>query len=192
MVRVWDPTRSDPTVYFIRKIQDIFNQKNATLPIPEQVAAIKKLLSMDYYQILRDKYIEKKNDFPEIVIKNCRDTHHFFKTSLNTRHFKGFYKPDKNEITICGNRINNLLELKENLDRELIFAFDDKILERRGDDKFVKTVIRGCRGMVENYEWGIDMKLEMTRMCAKNIFKVFVLFLLCFCQKQCLKDKLIL
>lgn len=178
MVRVWDPTRSDPTVYFIRKIQDIFNQKNETIPIPEQAAAIKKLLSMNYYQILKNKYSEKKSDLPEIIIKNCRDTHHFIKTSLNTSHFKGFYKSEKNEITICGNKIKNLLELKENLDRELIFAFDDKILERRGDDEFVRTVIRGCRGMIENYEWGNDMKLEMTRMCAKNIFKVLTLFLI--------------
>lgn len=87
------------------------------------------------------------------MIKNdCKKGQYFFDPqNYPNKIFKSNYNPFKNEITLCSNLMLNVLDFKENLDRELIMAYDKNILKRNienDDHDFSCSQIRACRAEI--------------------------------------------
>ena len=184
MVRVFDPTRSDPSLLLIRGVQDYFSRQTNSLSTPELKKAIDSFLSSSHYKPMFSAYDEANETFPEIILKsNCSYEHFFFqKNKHNFNHFKAVFEPESNKVYICSNFMRNLLEVKENLDRELVLAYDKTIRKSNfeKDDEMACSLIRSCRAQLSNYSWNEDLTREMTRLCARNLFKVFFRIFLFF------------
>ena len=176
MVRVYDPTRTDPTIYFLRGIQDYLYRRTNTLNFNETNKAIDNFLSQTQYKTMISDYEKSEKAFPDIVVKsNCAKDNFFLrKTKQDFKNFKGYFEPTNNRIYLCSNYIVNLLEVKENLDRELIMAYDHNIrkVDDSKDSDMACSVIRSCRAQLNNYAWNEDLTKEMTKICAKHLFKV--------------------
>ena len=71
----------------------------------------------------------------------------------------------------------NLLEVKENLDRELVMAYDNKVLgvNFEKDQEAACSMVRGCKAQLENYGWNEELTKEISKICARNLFKVMFL-----------------
>ena len=176
MVRVFDPTRTDPTVITIRGIQDLIYRKTNGLSSSEIKKAVDQFLSRKQYSLMLEDFHKAEKPFPDIVIKNnCTYENFFFhRSKYNFNYFKGAFEPENNKISLCSNFLLNLLEVKENLDRELVLAYDHSV---RGcnfekDADVACSLVRSCRAQLENYGWNEDLLKEMSRVCARNLFKV--------------------
>ena len=178
MVRVFDPTRTDPTVITIRGIQDFIYRKTHGLNISEIKTAVERFLSGKEYIMMLEDFKKSEKILPDIVVKNNCTYENFFlqRKKYNFNYFKGAYEPESNKIYLCSNLLMNLLEVKENLDRELVLAYDHQVrgfnLEKDAD--VACSLVRSCRAQLDNYKWNEDLTMEMTRLCARNLFKVSV------------------
>lgn len=177
MVRVFDPTRNDPTVILIRTIQDFVYRKTNALSFNEIKKAIDNFLSQNQYSKMFEEYQKKLVEFPDIALKNnCAKEHFFWKRKKEVFHeFKSVYEPENNKIIVCTNYITNFMELKENLDREISMAYDYNIRKQnfKQDSDFACSLIRSCHLQLKNYSLDSELTKEMTKLCARNLFKVF-------------------
>ena len=69
MVRFYDPSRTDPSLKFIRGVQSFISQKQNQLSEDEIQAAIKTFLKNLQYKKMFEEYIEKQPDFPDMIVK---------------------------------------------------------------------------------------------------------------------------
>ncbi|KRX04549.1 hypothetical protein PPERSA_04364 [Pseudocohnilembus persalinus] len=177
MVRIYDPERTDPTVVFLKTIQDTYKQTMHSLSHNEIQQALKKFLREKYYLKMLQDYQKKEADFPEILIKNnCRKGNYAYDIkNYGNKYFKAKYDQETNKITLCSNLMLNVLEFKENLDRELVMAYDRNILEKnlKQDADFTCSQIRACRAEIYNYKQQLDEKTEkqMTNICSRFLIK---------------------
>lgn len=73
-----------------------------------------------------------------------------------------------NKINICLNYIESEQQLKENLEREIIFA--NFFSQQGGDyyDKVVRGYSRGCERSLRNYFKEKELLFQATQICLKN------------------------
>jgi hypothetical protein len=121
-------------------------------------------------------------EFPDIIIKdNCRVRYFVMSPYTDYTYYKGYYDAAKNQICLCSNYITDILDLKENLDRELMMAYETKIKNKdmRDNETFACSQIRACRKQYENFIHAEDeIKKNLTMTCAKYLMKVNLLFII--------------
>jgi len=176
MVRFYDPSRIDPSLHFIRGIQSFFYEKQNALSEDEIQSAIKTFFKDNQYKTMFDEYVKNEADFPNIVIKNnCKKKRFLMSPYMDFQYYKSTFDKDKNEITLCSNFLFDMLDLKENLDRELIMAYDKNIKKKDLSDNetFARSQIRACRRQYDNFSQANDeLKKTMVNSCAKYLMKV--------------------
>lgn len=135
-------------------------------------------MQQDQYKNILEEFEKEKVEFPDIAVKNNCGYEHFFwrRNKVNFNQFKGVFEPISNKIIVCSNFLTNFMELKENLDREINMAYDFHIKKNKfqKDKEFAQSTIRSCHAQLKNYNWEEDLTKEMTKLCAKNLFKVFI------------------
>ena len=176
MVRFYDPSRTDPSLKFIRGVQSFISQKQNQLSEDEIQAAIKTFLKDLQYKKMFEEYIEKRADFPDIVVKNNCPTKRFLMSPYTDfKYYRSYYDQDKNEIGLCSNFLSDVLDLKENLDRELVMAYDRNIkqVNLHDNESFASSQIRACKKQYDNFS-GIsdELKRTMVSSCSKYLMKV--------------------
>lgn len=176
MVRFYDPSRTDPSLKFIRGVQSFFHDKKNQLTEEEIRAATTTFFKDSQYKKMFGEYVEQKADFPEIVINtNCKKKNFLLSPYMDFTYYKSHYNKDKNEIQICSNFLFDILELKENLDRELVMAYDQNIRKKDLNDNetFACSQIRACRKQYDNFpDINDELKKNMVNSCAKYLMKV--------------------
>lgn len=176
MVRFYDPTRTDPSLKFIRGVQSFFSEKKEQLSEDELRNALQTFLKDMQYKRMFEKYVEHQADFPEIIVRNdCKKKRFLLSPYTDFTYYKSSYDKDKNEICLCSNYIFDVLELKENLDRELVMAYDHNIKKDNLNDNetFAASQIRACRRQYDNFpQINDDLKKNMVSSCAKYLMKV--------------------
>ena len=180
MVKVFDPSRRDPTIRVLREFQEWLYNERSKLSEAETYQALQIFLKGKQYESMMKKYSEEGLAPPDVVINSrCDRKRHFFfggNPAGSAQYFKGFFSPIKNEITLCSNVILNFLELKENLDRELTVAYDYNIRKQdiSRDENFVCTQLRACKAQLNNYGEYLteDLKKNMAAACAKYLLRV--------------------
>ncbi|KAL4472904.1 hypothetical protein ABPG72_007781 [Tetrahymena utriculariae] len=176
MPRVFDPERDDPTVKLIKGVTTFFEEQKYKLSENEINEFIKQMLKRERYSQMVQKYLQNKIEFPDIIIKNsCSKGHFFFNTSnYPFQYFPSDYNQQKNEIILCKNQIRNLLELQENLDRELTLAYDHNVEKKdlSQDADFACSQIRACRVQLDNYKkLDNSSKKQISQTCARFLFR---------------------
>ncbi len=176
MVRFFDPSKSDPSLIFIRGIQSYFYDKKNQLSEEEIRQAIINFFKDSQYTKMFDEYKQKEVDFPKIIVRdNCHKRKFVLSPYQDYTYYKSSFNPQENEITLCSNFTYDLLDLKENLDRELIMAYDHNIMKKDLSDNetFASSQIRACRRQYDNLtELTDELKRPMTESCAKYLMKV--------------------
>lgn len=178
MVRFFDPTRSDPSLFFIKSFQSYLEQKENHLSEEEIRGAIKVFLRDPSYTKMKEEYISKKADFPDFVIRDRCPTKKFvISPYTDYSYYKSYYDSAKNQICICSNFLSDLLDLKENIDRELVVAYDKNIKETNleDDEAYACTQIRACRKQYQNYTNTSDeFKKNLSSVCGRYLLKVIL------------------
>jgi hypothetical protein len=128
MVKIGDPRETDPSLQFIRGFQNYFRRRKNKLQEKELRAALKIFLQDPSYYNLTKSFADSNQDFPDIIFKdNCRVKFFVLSPYTDLKYYKGYYDAPKNQICLCTNFITDILDLKENLDRELMMAYEQKI-----------------------------------------------------------------
>jgi hypothetical protein len=175
MVRFYDPSRTDPSVYLIQNIQSLFSHQN-TIQENEIKGSLKSFLNEKRYMDVIQQYLDKEKEFPAIIInKSSPKNNGLSSSNEDFSYFSSYYNRRANEIIFCSNFMKDILEIKENLDRELTIAYMAQIkkIDLDDDESFACTQIKACRNQYENYyNINEDLKKEMTFNCAKYLMKV--------------------
>lgn len=176
MVRFFDPTRTDPSLFFIKSFQSFLDEKQNKLSEEEIRGAIKVFLRDPGYMKMKQEYITKKVDFPDFVVRDhCPRKKFVISPYTDYTYYKSYFDATKNQICICSNFLSDLLDLKENIDRELVVAYDKNIKQRdlEDDETYACTQIRACRRQYENFpNTTEEFKKNLTNICARYLLKV--------------------
>ncbi len=87
--------------------------------------------------------------------------------------FKGFYRPAENDIVFCLNKMDNLVEVKETLEREMVVACHQRSPSPPSDEKEVCTFIQACRQQSSVYAGYLTAQsaYSTSMMCAQVLFR---------------------
>jgi hypothetical protein len=179
MVRFYDPSRTDPSLIFIRGVQNLFGSSENKLSEDELRGAIKNIFRDHSYKKMFQDYITHQTDFPDVIIRSdCPTKRSIISPYMDFKYYKSYYDSTKNQICICSNFVNDMLDLKENLDRELVLAYDHNIRKKdlTDNEMFSCSQIRACRKQYENFnQVNEDLRKNLTFTCAKYLLKVIIL-----------------
>jgi len=175
MVRFYDPSRTDPSLHFIRGVQSFWNEKQNALSEEEIRKAMKVFFKDQQYKKMFADYIKHEADFPNIVVNtSCPKKRFLISPYMDYTYYKSSYDKGKNEITLCSNFLFDILDLKENIDRELVMAYDYNIRKKdlSDNEEFSISQIRACRKQYDNFgEMNDDLKKNLVQSCGKYLMK---------------------
>lgn len=177
MVKYFDPTETDLTIRLIRKIQDIFTQRANKITESEGEKAIAHFFETDKkYSKIFDEFQKKNEALPKFVMKDdCQKREYVMSTERDYTYYKGHYNPAENKIILCGNLLTDMLELKENVDRELMMAYTHRIKKAslEDDESFVCSQWKACRFQYDNLaNISEEMRFNLASDCTKYLTKV--------------------
>jgi hypothetical protein len=177
MVRFFDPSSSDPTNIIIRGVQQLFSDKTEGISEEEAKKAINYFFGQDYYKPMFRDYVKEKLDPPELFLnEHCPRVNFVMSSNHNYKYFQTEYLAKNNRIVLCLNFMRSLLDLKENLDRDLTIAYDHAIKKKdiiNDDEEYICSTIRACAVQFSNYpEMSDQNKRKSALACAKYLSRV--------------------
>ena len=177
MVYTIDPSRTDPATRTLRYLQNLFWIKNNKFSENYISNAINIFLQDTQYKNLFEEFDKEKVEFPKIILRNNCKTNQYFmlRKGINYKFFPGEYDKNYNKLYICSNLMTNLMEIKENLDRELTLAYDFQILKKdfKNNKEYACSQIRSCKAHFENYpNMNEELKINLTKICSKYLYRV--------------------
>lgn len=176
MVRFYDPSRTDPSLLFIRGVQNYISESQNKLSEDEIRGGIKNFFKDQGYKKMFQDYIDHQADFPDIIVRDdCPKKRFIISPYTDYKYYKSYYDTAKNQICLCSNFLTDMLDLKENLDRELIVAYDHNIRKKDLSDNevYACTQIRACRKQYENFtQINEELRKNLSLTCAKYLLKV--------------------
>jgi ferredoxin len=177
MVRYFEPARTDPSVLFLRGIQNLFRQKLATVKEEEAKKALNYFFAQTFYRPLFKRFIRAGKEIPDVILDtNCEGNNFSLSSRRNYSYFPAEYKPNEHKLLICLNYTPNLLELKQNVDRELIMAYDHQVAKKavyESDEDYACSALRACSVQYLNYpKWSDELRKQASLSCAKYLMRV--------------------
>ena len=129
---------------------------------------------------MHQEYIKEIVDFPQITINHkCKKRIFVLSKGIDYRYYKANYDQKENNIYICSKLLTDVLDLKENLDRELVMAYDHNIRKKdfKNDDHFAISAIRACRKQYDNFtQFNDEIKKKSAILCAQYLMKVSIIY----------------
>lgn len=179
MVRYFDPTESDPTLKFIRRVESFFVERHQTISESEGEKAVANFFEKDQkYKELLEEYKKTNTELPKFVFKdNCHTRSSVLSGKRDYTYYKSYYNKEENQIILCRNLFTDMLDLKENLDREFLMAYAHKIKKEplNEDESFICSQWRACRYQYENLpELNDELKMNLSSACTKYLAKVLL------------------
>ena len=168
MVKITVPEKTDLSEILFRFI---FKEKEDSFNNSKIRKMLKAYLKSDFKNNMKKNSKLKKINIPNFILTgNCSEKT-FFNYSKKS-YYPVQYDLEKDNIEICSNFIKNKKNLKENLDREIIFS---NLLKERQEmdifDNLTKSYLNSCEYSMKNYFINKKLLNQSSIICARYILK---------------------